>query len=86
MIENAVFQDDDTEESVVTCTLEADLLQNANGKDEVTITVDIRRIQKKLRTKIVPMPCKGDLNPGIHVRATYRLTMSKSSILGRYVV
>ena len=56
------FQDDDAEESVVACTHEADLPQNTNGNDEVIIIVDIRRIQKKVREKIVPMPCKGDLD------------------------
>ena len=44
------------------CALEADLLLNTNGHDEVIIIVDIRRIQKKVRTKIVPMPSKGDLD------------------------
>ena len=62
MIGNVISQDDDTEEFVVTCTLEADLLQNTDGNDEVIIIVDIRRIQKKVRTKIVPMPWKGDLD------------------------
>ena len=50
------LQDDDAEGSVVACTLEADLLQNTNGNDEVIIIDDIRRIQKKVRTKIVPVP------------------------------
>ena len=62
MIENIIFQDDDTEESVVACTLDADLVQNTNGDDEVIIVVDIRRIHKKVRTKIVLMSCKGDLD------------------------
>ena len=56
------FQDDDTERLVVVCTLEADPLQNTNGTNEVIIIVDIRRIQKKVRTKIVPMSCKGDFD------------------------
>ena len=60
MIKNVIFQDDDTEESVVAFTLEADLL--TNGNDAVIIIVDIRRVQKKVRTKIVPMPSKGDLD------------------------
>ena len=60
MIENVIFQDDDTEQSVVACTLEADLLQNTNGNDEVTIIGDIRRIQKKVRTKIVGAPASLD--------------------------
>ena len=42
MIENVIFQDDDAEESVVACALEADLLQNTNGNDEVIIIVHIR--------------------------------------------
>ena len=45
----------------MTYTLEADLLRNTNGNDEVIIIVDIRRIQKKVRMKIVPIPSKGDL-------------------------
>ena len=44
MIENVIFQDDDAEESVVACTLEADLLQNTSGNDEVIIIVGIRLI------------------------------------------
>ena len=44
------------------CTLESDLSQNTNGNDEVIINVDIRRIRKKVRKKIVPMSCKGDLD------------------------
>ena len=62
MIENVSFQDDDTEESVVACTLEADLIQNNSGNDEAIIIVDMRRIWKKVRTKIVSMSCKGDLD------------------------
>ena len=62
MIENVIFLDDDTEESVVACTLDADLPQNTNGNDKGIIIVDIRRIWKEVRTKIVPMPCKGDLD------------------------
>ena len=51
MIENVSFQDDDTEESVVACTLEADLLQNTHGNDEVIIIVDVRRIHKKVELR-----------------------------------
>ena len=66
MTENVIFlyipfQDDDTVESVVACTLEADLLQNTTGNDEVIIIVDIRRI-RKVATKLVPMSYKGDLD------------------------
>ena len=52
------------------CTLDADLLQILNGNDEVIIIVDIRRIWKMVRTKIVPMSCKGDLDlrPETHER------------------
>ena len=41
------------------CRLEVGLLRNTN---EVIIIVDIGRVQKKVRTKIVPVPCKGDLD------------------------
>ena len=62
IFQNIPFQDDDTERPVVVCTPEADPLQKTNGNDEVIIILEIRRIQKKVRTKIVPMPCKGDLD------------------------
>ena len=52
MIENVIFQDDDTEESVATRAPEADLLQNTNGNDEVIIIVDIRRIRRRSERKL----------------------------------
>ena len=41
------------------CTLEEDLLQKIKGNDEAIIVVDIRRIRKKVRTKIIPCRAKG---------------------------
>ena len=37
-------------------------VQNTNGNNEAIIIVDILRIQKEVRTKIVPMSCKRDLD------------------------
>ena len=38
----------------LTCALEADLLQNTNGNDEVIIIVEIRRIRKNVCTGCAP--------------------------------